>query len=190
MRLRPDDNRGSSSRQAGNGLRRTLGIAGLTAGTHVRAENGWLPVEQVSEGDRVITLERGPDRVTSVRRRTFGANLRTYWPNGLVFVPDNALGPAEAFYLLPGQHVILRPDLAKEMFDDPETVIPAAALIGIRGIRRVMPVDLIEVVELRFDEEANVEAQGGTLLRCPGVSAQVRSAPLRRRRVYSRAGAA
>jgi len=190
MRLRPDDNRGSSSRQAGNGLRRTLGIAGLTAGTHVRAENGWLPVEQVSEGDRVITLERGPDRVTSVRRRTFGANLRTYWPNGLVFVPDNALGPAEAFYLLPGQHVILRPELAKEMFDDPETVIPAAALIGIRGIRRVMPVDLIEVVELRFDEEANVEAQGGTLLRCPGVSAQVRSTPLRRRRVYSRAGAA
>jgi len=190
MRLRPDDDRGFSSHQAENGLRRALGIAGLTAGTHVLAENGWLPVEQVSEGDRVITLERGPERVTSVRRRTFGANLRTYWPNGLVYVPDNALGPADGFYLLPGQHVILRPDLARAMFDDPETMIPAAALIGIRGICRVMPIDLIEVIELRFAEEAIVEAQGGTMLRCPGTSARVRSTPLRRRRVHSRAGAA
>ena len=153
-------------------------------------DSGWLPVEQVTEGDRIMTLDRGPNRVTSVRRRTFGANLQTFWPNGLVYVPDGALGPAEAFYLLPGQQVMLETELARAMFDDPAILVPAAALVGIRGITRVMPVDLIEVIELRFADEAIIECQGGTWLRCPGVSARIKNNPLRRRGTVSQAGAA
>ena len=190
MRLRPDDEKSETVWRAVPGARRALGIAGLTAGTRVLTDRGWLPAEHLAEGDRVMTFEGGPRPILSLRRRTFAANLRTYWPNGLVYVPDGALGPAEAFYLLPGQQVMLRTELARAMFDDLATMIPAAALAGIRGICRVMPVDLVEVLELRFAEETVVEAEGGTWLRCPGMSARVRSAPLRRRRVVSRAGAA
>ncbi len=190
VRLRPDVSAGSQPQGSETGSRRSLGIAGLTSGTLVLTDGGWAPVDDIDEGDLVMTFEGGPDRVTSVRRRTFGANLRTYWPNGLVYVPDGALGPAEAFYLLPGQQVMLRDDLATTLFDDPATLVPAAALVGIKGITRVMPIDLVEVVELRFADEAIVECQGGTWARCPGVSARVKSAPLRRRRVFSHAGAA
>lgn len=189
MRLRPDDD---SDPIAGRetGQRRSLGIAGLTSGTRVLTDSGWMPVEAVNEGDRVMTFDGGPEEVTSVRRRTFGANIQTFWPNGLVYVPDGALGPTAGFYLLPGQHVMLSRNFAGTMFDDPATMIPAAALVGIRGICRVMPIDLVEVVELRFAEEAIVETEGGTWMRCPGVSARVRSTPLRRRRLIARAGAA
>ncbi|MDJ1006866.1 MAG: Hint domain-containing protein [Paracoccaceae bacterium] len=190
MRIRPDTQTDLDSDRPEAGRRRSLGSAGLTAGTRVLTDGGWMPVEQISEGDRMMTFDGGPEPVTSVRRRTFGANLQTYWPHGLVYVPDGALGPAEAYYLLPGQAVMLRTDLARSMFDDPATLVPAAALVGIRGICRVMPIDLVEVIELRFAEEAIVEAQGGTWLRCPGVSVSVQSAPLRRRRVFSQAGAA
>lgn len=144
-------------------------------------DSGWLDAAEVVEGDLVMTLNNGLQRVTSVRRRTFGANLRTFWPNGMVYVPDNALGPAEAYYLLPGQEVMLDHDLANAMFDDPSMLVPAAALEGIRGITRVMPIDLIEVLELRFAGEAIVECQGGTWLRCPGVSARMKTVTFRRR---------
>jgi hypothetical protein len=190
MKLRPNDQESEMVWRAVSGSRRSLGITGLTAGTRVLTDGGWLPAEQLAEGDRVMTFDGGLTPVVSLRRRTFGSNLKLYWPNGLVYVPDGALGPAEAFYLLPGQHVMLRTELARAMFDDLATMIPAAALVGIRGICRVMPVDLVEVLELRFAQEAAIETEGGTWLRCPGLSARVRSTPLRRRRVVSRAGAA
>lgn len=181
MRLRPDDAVDPKTGRAETGPARSLGIAGITSGTPVMTDSGWLDVAQVVEGDLIMTLEKGPQRVTSVRRRTFGANLHTFWPNGLVYVPDNALGPAEAYYLLPGQEVMLDPSLASAMFDDPAMLVPAAALEGIRGITRVMPIDLIEVLELRFAGEVTIECQGGTWLRCPGVSARLKTVPFRRR---------
>lgn len=181
MRLQPEENLAPFPAQSDASPRRALGISGFAAGTSVFTEGGWLPVEQVTQGDRLMTFDKGPQRVTSVRSRTFGANIRTFWPNGLVYVPDGALGPAEAFYLLPGQQVMLRDDLAKSMFDDRALLIPSAALVGIRGITRVMPIDLVEVVELRFDEEAIIECEGGTWLKCPGAAARVQSTPLRRR---------
>ncbi|MEL7025920.1 MAG: Hint domain-containing protein [Pseudomonadota bacterium] len=190
MRLRPDIHREPLNGRAETGPSRALGISGLTAGTEVMTDSGWLPVEQLTQGDKVMTQGGGLDKITNVRRRTFGTNLRTFWPNGLIYVPDGALGPAEAFYLLPGQDVMVRQELSKAMFDEPTRMVPAAALVGIRGVCRVMPVDLIEVIELRFADEAVIECRGGTWLHCPGVSARVKSVPLRRRRVISQAGAA
>lgn len=190
VRIRPDNGQNRQPDQANGRQRRSLGIAGLTGGTGVMTDSGWTPVEEIAEGDWVMTFHDGPTQVTSSRSRTFGANLRKFWPNGLVYVPDGALGPAEAYYLLPGQQVMLHTDMSAALFDDPESLVPAAALEGINGITRVMPIDLIEVVELRFADDAMIECQGGTWARCPGVSARVKSAPLRRRRVFSHAGAA
>ena len=44
--------------------------------------------------------------------------------------------------------------------------MPASALEGHCGIRRVMPVDLIEVVTLHFDEEEVVYANSGAMVHC------------------------
>lgn len=185
MRIRPDNESDPTQPR-----RTALGIAGLAAGTAVLTDGGWVSVEDIVEGDRVMTFEHGPQPVTSIRSRVFGADISTFWPNGILYVPAGALGPSEAFYLLPGQHVMLPSDLARAMTDDAAALVPAAALAGIRGICRVMPVDLLEVFELRLPREAAVELEGGTWARCPGISARARSTPLRRRRVYSQAGAA
>ncbi|MEM9708184.1 MAG: Hint domain-containing protein [Pseudomonadota bacterium] len=191
MRVRPDTSKPLGDNAAAGAARRALGIGGLTAGTNVLTGDGWCPVEEIGIGDRVVCDDGFGRPVLQVRTRTFGAEIRSLWPNGIIYVPDGALGPAEAFYLLPGQHVVLRREVARRMFDDPTLLIPAAALVGIRGICRVMPVDLLEVVDLRFAEASIVECMGGTMMRCPGLAAKAKPAtPFRRRRVYSQAGAA
>lgn len=186
MRLRPE---GDSEDQP-LPRRNALGMAGIASGTPVLTESGWLVVDDLTEGDRVMTFEHGPLPVTSIRSRTFGADKSTYWPNGIVYVPAGALGPGDAYYLLPGQQIMLPSEIAVSMFEDIATLIPAAAMIGIRGICRVMPVDLLEIFEVRLPRESVIETAGGTWLRCPGVSARVRSSPLRRRRVFAQAGLA
>ncbi len=190
MRLRPENTGGTTRASRSSETRRTLGIAGVVAGTNILTDGGWLPIEEVSEGDRVITQEGQPQCVTLVRRRVFGSDLQLYWPRGLIYVPDRALGPAEAFYLLPDQTLMVAQDIAKTMFDDPKTLVPAEALVGVRGITRVMPIDLIEVTEMRLEDAAIVECQGGVWLRCPGRAARVPVLHRRRAGFSPKAGAA
>jgi hypothetical protein len=141
--------------------------AGLVAGTRVETARGWKPVEQVLTGERVQTWDGGLQPVTKVERTLYGADLAEAYPDGLLMVPGGALSTCDAVYLLPEQHILLESAIAEEVLGRPAVLVPAAALEGHRGIMRVMPVDLVEVVTLSFDQEEVVYANTGALLHCP-----------------------
>ncbi|MEM7520995.1 MAG: hypothetical protein AAF307_08145, partial [Pseudomonadota bacterium] len=56
---------------------------------------------------------------------------------------------------------------ACDAYGDPFAVIPAKALDGYRGIRRMTPRTQVEVITLIFDEEQVIYGEGGALLHCP-----------------------
>lgn len=139
---------------------------GLIAGTRVETAEGWKSVEQIRTGEKVYTFDGGLQPVKRIERTVYGAEVQEVFPEGLLMVPGGALDNCDAFYLLPEQHVLLESAIAEEVLGNATALVPAAALENYRGITRVMPVDLIEVVTLLFDDEEVVYANTGAMMHC------------------------
>ena len=141
---------------------------GLVAGTKVATTIGWRAVEAVSVGDKVLTFDAGMQEVTGLARGLLWAAAepcpRHLWP---LAVPVGALGNAQAMTLLPEQSVMVESDVGEEIYGDPFTLIPAAALDGLRGIVRVAPDAPVAVTVLRFARDQVVFGSAGALLFCP-----------------------
>ena len=141
---------------------------GMVAGTTVATSTGWRAVEGVLAGDEVLTFDGGLQRVVSVerQRRICGgcASDVSGWP---LVVPAGVLGNREEITLLPDQAVLVESDVAEAAFGDPFALVPAIALEGFRGICRVPPKAVTEVVILRFERDEVVFASNGALVHCP-----------------------
>ena len=87
-----------------------------------------------------------------------------FWP---LEVPAGALGNRDVMLLLPNQSVMIESDTSQEMYGDPFSLIPAAALQGVNGISRVPPKIDFEVVILHFEHDQVVFANSGALFLCP-----------------------
>ncbi len=141
---------------------------GLMAGTRVASMMGWRGVESLAKGDMVLTFDNGMQEVLDVRRVT--VNLGTpdedqaLWP---VIVPPEALGNKEKLTLLPDQGVMLECETASDIHGDPFAVVPAQALVGVRGVHRASPVTRIELISISFSEDQVIYAEGGALILCP-----------------------
>jgi hypothetical protein len=143
------------------------GSAGILVGTRVASWQGFRPVETIVEGDRVLTFDRGLQPVRKVLRSVLwvgGTHDPESWP---LLVPAGALGNHEALRLMPGQGIMIESDAAEAMLGDPFALLPAAALEGVRGIRRTRPAEWIEVVTLVFERDEVVFGNSGALFFCP-----------------------
>lgn len=141
--------------------------SGLISGVKIETADGWRAVETLSEGDAVYTFDGDLRPIRRIERRAFGADLQDVYPDGLLFVPGGAMDNCEELYLLPDQHLLIESEAADAVFGTPITLLPAAALEGARGIQRVLPVDLIEVFTLIFDEDEVLYANTGMMMHCP-----------------------
>lgn len=141
---------------------------GMIEGTKVATQMGWRPVDAVIAGDLVLTFDGGLQRVKAVTRRTLWAGMgacpEALWP---LEVPAGALGNEAAYRVLPDQVIMIESDLAERIYGDPFACIPAMALEGFRGIRRVAPEGPIVVVTLQFEEEQVVFDSTGALFHFP-----------------------
>ena len=140
---------------------------GIAVGTKVATPKGWKKIENVVEGNKVLTFDDGLQTVVRVQRHILWETPRgapiAQWP---LHVPQGALGNNEPMFLLPGQQVMVESDTAEEVLGDPFVLIPARVLEGYRGISPVVPQHKLEVVELFFENEQIVFANSGTLFRC------------------------
>ena len=141
---------------------------GMVAGTLIETAMGWKPVEMLRLGDAVQTLDGGLARVRAVDRQ----HLTQASNPLLVHVPGGAFDACSDLLLLPDQRVLLDTlgVQAEGQEDALFVLVPALALIGLHGVRRVDLQRRLEVITPLFAEEEMVYAQTGVLLRCPGMA--------------------
>lgn len=152
-----------ASGAAGAGLNKRSLRSGMISGTRVATQHGWCDVTKITPGDRVLTFDGGLQVIQSVHQEYMSQRLA----ESLLEVPALALGNRETVFLAETQNVMVESDTAEELFGDPFTLIPALALEGIRGIRRVTAPSEARIVTLEFAQDQVVFANIGALFFCP-----------------------
>ncbi|MEO3413778.1 Hint domain-containing protein [Roseovarius sp. CAU 1744] len=136
--------------------------------TKVVSSMGLRKVEALTEGDKVLTFDAGMQAISKITRQNLwqgeGPCPQRFWP---LEVAAGALGNRDVMLLLPHQSVMIESDAAEEVYGDPFTLIPAVALEGVNGIRRIEPVDDFEVFTLQFETDQVVFGNSGALFFCP-----------------------
>ena len=143
-------------------------MTGLSVATKVVSTMGLRKVEALTEGDKVLTFDAGMQAISKITRQNLwqgeGPCPQRFWP---LEVAAGALGNRDVMLLLPHQSVMIESDAAEEVYGDPFTLIPAVALEGVNGIRRIEPVDDFEVFTLHFETDQVVFGNSGALFFCP-----------------------
>ncbi len=141
---------------------------GFVSSSRVATQLGWRPVQAVTVGDRVMTFDNGMQKVVAVTRDVhFTVDDSVPEFASPVCVPAGAIGNDHPMMLLPEQFVMIESDAAEEMSGDPFALVPACALVGFRGIERMVGQRPVEVVTLHFTSDEVVFADGGALVYAP-----------------------
>lgn len=142
---------------------------GMLAGTKVATSLGWRPVQAVAAGDLVLTFDNGMQRVSHVQTHILDLPQHTFDAEDCpLYVPAGALGNLADLIVMPGQSVLVESDLAEDMLGDAFVAVSASALVGIDGIRPVLPADRFTVVTLHFARDEAIFGAGGVLFVCAG----------------------
>jgi Hint domain len=146
--------------------------AGLLSDTLVETQNGWQRADTLRLGDRIHTLDGGLAPVLGLDRQWAAPQPDTH----LVHVPGGIIDNDADLHLLSGQHVLLD-TMGDPMLPDAALVlIPATALVGWRGTRRVAMTCPVEIITPLFASEEIVYAHAGAMMRCPGIMEGAHSA--------------
>ncbi|KAA9008286.1 Hint domain-containing protein [Histidinibacterium aquaticum] len=136
----------------------------FTPGTLIRTATGARPVESLSEGDRVQTMDNGccPVLWTGQRRIT-GARLHALPDLAPIRMRAGALGdavPDTGLLLSPDHRVLLRGRRAQSLFNAPEVLVRAADLVDDARIRPDRGLREVRYIHLALDRHEIVFANG------------------------------
>ena len=148
----------------------SLTTRGILLGTRIASNLGWRPVEDLVTGDHVLTFDDGPQVIRHVRRHVLwdgrGECPRHLHPIRLF---AGTCDLTRDVTVLPGQAVMIESDAAEAVTGDPFALVSASALRGMQGAGRLHVDGPIEVVELFFETDEVIHAEGGLLLFCPAL---------------------
>ncbi len=136
-------------------------IVCFTAGTRIATPTGERPVETLSAGD-LVTVADGPAQpVRWIGRRNLSRiELATRPHLRPIRFEAGALGNARALTVSPLHRMVLRSWRGELMFDEPEVLAPAKALVNDKTIRPVASDDAVHYVHILFDHHQIVFAEG------------------------------
>ncbi|MDV7142188.1 Hint domain-containing protein [Tropicimonas sp. TH_r6] len=139
--------------------------SGLVAGTMVATIEGWVPVEQICVGDKVVTFDDGAREVTGVTRRLFPLRENDA-VQPLLSLPVGLVGNQRRILLPEAQAMIVESDLAEQILDDPFAAVQAAALAVLPGVEKGLPDGRVVVVTVSFEEDQMIFVEGQALAYC------------------------
>jgi hypothetical protein len=159
-----------SARDTGIDAPTPVAAGGLCDGARVETFRGWTPVEHLVPGDRVQTLDGGMRPLRAVTRHAVAADAAQRGPH-LIEIPGGVLDTCSELTVLAESRLLLDLPAAEKRHGTPLVLVPAAALEGWNGIRRIAPRPRMSAVSLVFEEEEIVFAQTGALIHCPAPDA-------------------
>lgn len=114
------------------------GVICFTPGTRIRTADGDVPVEYLSEGDRILTRDNGPQEVLWIgQRRISGARLYALPELRPVRIRAGALGidrPDGDLIVSPQHSMLITGPKAQALFNTPEVLVAAQDLIDDRRV--------------------------------------------------------
>lgn len=117
---------------------KNAGVICFTPGTMIATPEGPRPVEGLREGDRVLTLDNGPQEVCWIgERRMSGARLHVDPRLRPVRIGAGALGidrPGQALLVSPEHRMLVRGPVAQALFNTREVLVAARDLVNLTTI--------------------------------------------------------
>lgn len=127
----------------------------FTPGTRILTPDGEVPVECLAVGDLVVTLDRGPQPIRWIGRRTFPGHGRSE----PVRVAAGALGNARELRVSRQHRFLLRGWRADLHFGESEVLVAACHLLNGTTIAP-SPCAEVEYIHLLFDRHEIIFAEG------------------------------
>lgn len=136
----------------------------FTRGTLIKTPEGEIPIESLSVGDLVTTMDDGYEAIRwigSTKRDaidfTINPKLRP------VRIPAGAFGsglPHQDLLVSRQHRILVRSKVADRVFKAPEILVPAVHLVGFNGIHEACDVEQVEYFHFLFDKHEIVWANG------------------------------
>ena len=126
--------------------------------------DGPVPVEDLEKGDRVITVDRGPQTVRWIgSRKVTKADLLADPSMYPVCICKDALGggrPNRDLHVTQNHRVYLEDWRAERLFGEPQVLAPAKSLLNDKSIFRDRSVTSVEYFHVLFDDHNVIFTNG------------------------------
>ena len=136
----------------------------FTRGTLIATHNGLRAIEDLSAGDRVLTMDNGYQEIAWIGARKLDAiDLRMNTKLLPIRIKMGALGkglPEQDLMVSPQHRMLVRSLIAKRMFGENEVLISANKLLPLDGINIVEDAENVEYFHMLFDHHEIVFANG------------------------------
>ncbi|MCV6592653.1 MAG: Hint domain-containing protein [Silicimonas sp.] len=127
----------------------------FVAGTMIRTPRGERPVEKLKVGQRVMTLDNGPQVIRWIGRR----RLPAQGPMAPIRIAPGVLGATRALHVSPLHRLLLQNEQAELLYGSCEILAAARDLVGERGITR-REGGMVEYFHLLFDDHQMIWSDG------------------------------
>ena len=133
-------------------------------GTMIRTDRGDVAIENLSEGDLVLTADNGFQPLRWIGSRVLSSQDLTETPNlRPIRIAKGALGmgsPAADLVVSPQHRVLVRSAIAQRMFGTKEVLVAAKQLCLLDGIDVAEDMETVEYFHMLFDKHEVVMSNG------------------------------
>lgn len=133
-------------------------------GTLIATPSGEVPVEALSVGDLVLTLDHGAQPIRWIAaKKVDAARLAEKPALRPIRIPAGALGPGRPkapLHVSPQHRILLRSRIARRMFGAEEILLPAVRLLGLAGIEVAADIAPVRYIHFKCDRHEIVRANG------------------------------
>jgi hypothetical protein len=140
------------------------GVICFTPGTRIRTDRGEVPVEEISEGDRVQTKDNGLQEVLwKGEKRITGARLYAMPELRPIRLRAGALGvdrPEDDLVVSPSHRMLVKGAKARALFNADEVLVRASDLVDDRLVLRDLTLPSVTYVHLLLPRHEVVFANG------------------------------
>lgn len=136
----------------------------FTKGTQILTERGEVPVETLQVGDRVLTVDHGPQVIRWIGQRSLSAEDLAAAPHlRPVRIEPGALAPevpARTLSVSPQHRCLVRSRIAERIAGEPEVLAAAKHLVGTPGIQIADAAEGVTYFHLLFDRHELLWSNG------------------------------